>query len=131
MLLRDFPQASSNPTNLVLVYPASVWSDPSPVLDAQHELESSSLFAKVDGPLDPNGSQLSVSEFIRLHDLLGAPKGLPALPPKGANVSITEYETLPRGSPIREQRRAGHPVRGGTLCGGSRFHRRSQCRTGD
>ena len=92
VLARDFPQASSNPTNLVLVYPTSVWSDPSPVLSAQHELQSSPLFKKVNGPLDPNGSQLSTSEFIRLHDLLGAPKALSALPPKGVNISIAEYE---------------------------------------
>jgi putative drug exporter of the RND superfamily len=92
VLARDFPQASSNPTNLVLVYPASVWSDPSPLLSAQRELDQSSLFNKVDGPLDPNGSQLSVAEFVHLHQLLGAPKSLPALPPNGVGISIAQYE---------------------------------------
>ncbi len=92
VLAHDFPQASSNPTNLVLVYPNSVWSDPSPLLAAQRELEQSSLFKKVDGPLDPNGSQLSTAEFVHLHQLLGAPKSLPALPPNGVGISITQYE---------------------------------------
>jgi RND superfamily putative drug exporter len=93
VLARDFPQASANPTNLILVYPASVWTDPSPLLKAQKQLEASPLFTKVDGPLDPNGKQLSTSEFIHLHDLLGAPKALPALPPTGLGLSIAEYET--------------------------------------
>jgi RND superfamily putative drug exporter len=92
VLVRDFPQASANPTNLILVYPASVWVDPSPLLKAQQLLAGSSLFAKVDGPLDPNGSPLTTSEFIHLHDLLGAPKSLPALPPKGVSLSISQYE---------------------------------------
>ena len=93
VLARDFPQASSNPTNLILVYPASVWTDPAPLLEAQQLLQKSPLFTKIDGPLDPNGSQLSTSEFTHLHDLLGAPKSLAALPPKGLNLSIAEYET--------------------------------------
>ena len=93
VLARDFPGASSNPTNLILVLPTSVWTDPAPLLKAQNELQASSLFKKVDGPLDPNGSQLTAAEFIHLHDLLGAPRGLPALPPKGVSLSIAEYET--------------------------------------
>ena len=93
VLARDFPRASANPTNLILVYPTSVWVDPSPLLEAQQLLQKSSLFKKVDGPLDPNGNQLTTSEFVHLHNLLGAPKGLPALPPKGAALSLSQYET--------------------------------------
>jgi putative drug exporter of the RND superfamily len=93
VLARDFPQASSNPTNLVLVYPTSVWTDPSPLLAAQQLLRASPLFTKVDGPLDPNGSQLTTAEFMHLHALLGAPKTLPALPPAGTGLSIAQYET--------------------------------------
>ena len=89
----DFPQASSNPTNLVFTYAGSVWDDPSPLETAQRLLSSSSLFVKVDGPLNPNGGALSASEFTRLHDLLGAPKTLPALPPSGSGISVSEYET--------------------------------------
>jgi RND superfamily putative drug exporter len=92
VLAADFPQASSNPTNLVLVYPNSVWSDPTPLLQAQQLLEKSPLFKKVDGPLDPNGSQLTAQEFVHLHQLLGAPKGLSALPPNGSDISIAQYE---------------------------------------
>jgi RND superfamily putative drug exporter len=89
----DFPQASSNPTNLVFVYPNSIWSDPSPVIAAQQQLQATGLFKKIDGPLDPNGASLTAAEFTHLHDLLGAPKTLAALPPSGIAVPIKEYET--------------------------------------
>ena len=92
MLAADFPQASANPTNLVLVYPSSVWSDPTPLLQAQQLLAKSPLFKKVDGPMDPNGSQLTAAEFVHLHQVLGAPKTLPALPPPGKDISIAQYE---------------------------------------
>jgi RND superfamily putative drug exporter len=92
VLAADFPQASANPTNLVLVYPSSVWSDPTPLLQAQQLLTESPLFKKVDGPLDPNGSQLTGDEFVHLHQVLGAPKTLPALPPPGKDISIAQYE---------------------------------------
>ena len=60
------------------------------------ELACGKSLARTASPcaaLDPNGSQLSTTEFIHLHDLLGAPKSLAALPPKGLNLSIAEYET--------------------------------------
>ncbi len=89
----NFPRASTNPTNLVFQYPNSVWTDPSPLMAAQQQLESSTLFNKVDGPLNPNGGQLTATEFEHLHNLLGAPKALPDLPPSGSGVSFTQYQT--------------------------------------
>jgi RND superfamily putative drug exporter len=89
----NFPKASTNPTNLVFQYANSVWTDPSPLLAAQQQLQSSTLFNKVDGPLNPNGGQLTVAEFQHLHDVLGAPKSLPALPPSGSGVSFSQYQT--------------------------------------
>jgi putative drug exporter of the RND superfamily len=93
VIAKDFPQASSNPTNLVFQYPNSIWTNPAPVLQAQQLLSSSPLFNKVDGPLNPNGASLTESQFTSLHALLGAPRSLPALPPKNAGISLTEYET--------------------------------------
>jgi putative drug exporter of the RND superfamily len=93
VIAKNFPQASSNPTNLVFQLPESAWTSPGPVAHAQALLSSSSLFKKVDGPLNPNGGALTETQFVNLHARLGAPRSLPALPPANSGISLTEYET--------------------------------------
>ena len=87
-----FPRASANPTNLILQYRFSVWDRPAVLQRAGSELAATGLFSKVEGPLDPTGAPLSTSAFRQLHARLGAPKHLPALPPKGSGISVAQYE---------------------------------------
>ena len=54
-LMKYFPQASSNPTNLILRLAAPVWQDPGAVVKAESELQATGLFNALPGPLDPAG----------------------------------------------------------------------------
>ena len=83
LLAKHFPQSSANPTNLILVYPKSVWTDPAVLEKARASLAASGLFTKINGPLSPGGSPIAPAEFERLHVILGNPKLLGPNPPAG------------------------------------------------
>lgn len=85
-LAQHFPQSSSNPANLILAYSSPVWSDPGVVTKAQSDLRSSGRFTDLAGPLNPNGTALTASQFARLYNLLGPPQRLPVIPPSGLRV---------------------------------------------
>jgi RND superfamily putative drug exporter len=85
-----FPHVSTNPTNLVLEYPRSVWDDPSSITKAEASLRASGQFLTIAGPLSPGGAVLSSAELQQLHARFGAPKALPATPPKGVPLGIYE-----------------------------------------
>ncbi|MGD0321093.1 MAG: MMPL family transporter [Acidimicrobiales bacterium] len=91
VLAKHFPEASSNPANLVLRYAAPVWSDPSPLEVAQQALQSSGKFTSLSGPLDPNGTALSPATLAELHARFGAPSSLPQDLPAGAQITSLEY----------------------------------------
>jgi RND superfamily putative drug exporter len=82
--MKYFPEASSNPTNLILKLASPVWRDPSAVVTAAHELQATGLFSSLPGPLDPTGTPISPATYVSLHATLGNPKLLPALPPAGS-----------------------------------------------
>jgi RND superfamily putative drug exporter len=90
LISTHFPRTSSNPTNLVLEYGQSVWTDPSVLVTAEKSLAASGQFLSINGPLSPSGATLTPGEFTALHSRFGAPKSLPAAPPKG--VSLATYE---------------------------------------
>jgi putative drug exporter of the RND superfamily len=75
-LTRDFPQASSNPTNIVLRFSSSVWLNPGVLVNATSRLRASGEFTTLAGPLDPNGSSISPQELQTLHAQLPAPSKL-------------------------------------------------------
>ncbi len=83
LLAAHFPQSSSNPTNLILEYPKSVWQDPAVLERARASLASSGLFTKINGPLSPGGAPIAPAEFEKLHAELGNPKLLGPSPPPG------------------------------------------------
>jgi RND superfamily putative drug exporter len=83
-LMKYFPQASSNPTNLILRLAAPVWQDPATVVKAEKELQATGLFNALPGPLDPAGTPISPAVYSRLHAALGNPLLLPALPAPGS-----------------------------------------------
>ncbi len=91
VLAKHFPDASSNPANLVFRYAAPVWSDPSRLEVAQQALQSSGKFTSLSGPLDPNGTALSPATLAELHARFGAPSSLPQDLPAGAQISSLEY----------------------------------------
>ncbi len=86
LLAAHFPAASSNPTNVLLRFPASVWSDPAPVARAQQRLAAVPQLNSLTGPLDVNGITLTAGQLMALHAALGDPRMLPALPPPGSGL---------------------------------------------
>jgi RND superfamily putative drug exporter len=94
-LMRYFPEASTNPTNLVFKLAAPVWQDPGAVVRAQRELLATHLFSSLPGPLDPAGTSIPPAGYVALHALLGNPALLPTLPAAGspaAKVPALEYD---------------------------------------
>jgi RND superfamily putative drug exporter len=93
-LTNYFPQASSNPTNLVMRFPTSVWDGPSTLEAATDYLHDSGDFTQLAGPLDPNGLALSPSDLLALHRELPPPKVLVdenRLTPVGTSISPALY----------------------------------------
>ncbi len=90
-LKQHFPEASANPTNLLMVLPESAWSDPGRLAQATSLLRATGKFTKLAGPLDPNGTSLSPSELASLHAELGPAAALPAQEPAGSTVPANLY----------------------------------------
>jgi RND superfamily putative drug exporter len=86
LLAAHFPPASSNPTLLLLRFPAPVWRDPARVARAEQRLAASPQFTSLTGPLDVNGVTLTPAQLIALHATLGDPGALPAEPLPGSAV---------------------------------------------
>jgi RND superfamily putative drug exporter len=87
LLAAHFPAASSNPTVILLRFPAPVWRDPGPAARAEQSLAASPLFANLGGPLEVNGVALAPGQLTALHARLGDPRALPAQPRPGAGVT--------------------------------------------
>ncbi len=68
----NFPQASANPTNVVMRFPHSVWSDPAPLDVATNGLRQTGKFTSIAGPLNPNGKPISGIELDQIHRELHA-----------------------------------------------------------
>ena len=83
-LAKYFPQASSNPTNLILKLATPVWQDPAAVVSAEDQLHATGLFTSLSGPFDPAGAPIPPATYARLHATLGDPKLLAPVPPAGS-----------------------------------------------
>jgi len=94
-----FPQASANPTNVVMRFPTSVWADPEPLAVATAGLRETGAFSTITGPLNPNGATLTPAELTSLYDRLhpyGSAQELvtrPLNPPAGSEISLADYVT--------------------------------------
>jgi RND superfamily putative drug exporter len=86
LLAAHFPAATSNPTNVLLRFPAPVWSDPVPATRAEQRLAAIPAFGSLTGPLDVNGITLTPAQLAALHATHGNPSALPAQPPPGSHV---------------------------------------------
>jgi len=91
LLAVHFPAASSNPTDVLLRFPASVWLDPAPLARAERRLAAVPQFASLTGPLDVNGITLSPGLLTTLHTRFGTPGALPALPPAGSRLPAASW----------------------------------------
>src|SRR5262249_22929431 len=81
LLAAHFPAASSNPTIVLLRFPAPVWSDPAPVARAEQRLAAVPQFSSLAGPLDVNGITVAPAPLMAPHATLGDPRALPPPPP--------------------------------------------------
>ena len=62
-----FPQASANPTSVVMHFPASVWDHPQQLAAATDGLRRTGEFATVTGPLNSNGSLVTPEQLESLY----------------------------------------------------------------
>ena len=90
-LTKHFPEASENPTNLIMVLPQSAWSDPDRLAKATRLLRATRDFTKLTGPLDPNGTTITPAELVSLHNQLGPAITLSTAEPAGTAVPIALY----------------------------------------
>jgi putative drug exporter of the RND superfamily len=91
ILTRYFPQSSSNPTNLLFVYPQPIWGSLSRIESATSSLETSGEFSQLSGPLDPNGYRFTPQQLSQLHATLGNPLDLSPVEPPNLDVSPAAY----------------------------------------
>jgi RND superfamily putative drug exporter len=75
-LTRYFPQASANPTNIVMRFGTSVWQDPAALVKVTAGLRDTGDFTQLAGPLDPDGSAVTTEELQTLHAELPPAKEL-------------------------------------------------------
>ena len=95
LLTKHFPQSSANPTNLVYRLSQPVWDNPGPIKAATSQLQASSLFTGVTGPLNPAGVALTETRYQQLHSALsglGNAASLPSAPPANITVPVQDYE---------------------------------------
>ena len=92
ILSAHFPDTSANPTNIIYKLRQPAWNDLPALETARNQLAASGLFTGVTGPLNPNGGVLTPAQLTALHDRLGAPQLLPAVPPAGSNIPPAVYQ---------------------------------------
>jgi RND superfamily putative drug exporter len=93
-----FPQASANPTDVVMTFRSSVWSDPRGLGVATKRLGDSGFFSTMSGPLNPAGATMTPSELGDLYRLVrpyGTAQALlkrPLAPPAGSSITRAQYD---------------------------------------
>jgi len=98
-LTAHFPQASSDPTSVVMHFPTSVWEHADQLAAATEGLGRSGDFRTITGPLNPNGTVLSPGQleslYVRVHPY-GSARDLvtrPLVTPAGSGISLADYVT--------------------------------------
>ena len=94
-----FPQASANPTSIVMHFRASVWDHPRQLAAATDGLRRTGEFATITGPLNSNGSLVTPEQLESLHARIrpyGSAQELvmrPLEPPAGSGITVSDYVT--------------------------------------
>jgi RND superfamily putative drug exporter len=91
LLAAHFPAASSNPTLVLLRFPAPVWGDLARVARAERRLAAVPQFGSLTGPLDVNGITFTSGRLAALHATFGDPRALPAQPPPGRGLPAATW----------------------------------------
>jgi RND superfamily putative drug exporter len=91
LIAAHFPSSNTDRSAVLLVFPTSVWDDPSVLAGAQSGIAGLSDFSGVVGPLNPNGIPLTTDQLTQLHSTLGPAQLLPPLP-AGSSVPPQVYE---------------------------------------
>jgi putative drug exporter of the RND superfamily len=91
LIAAHFPAAASNPTLVLLRFPAPVWRDPAPVARAERRLAAVPQLSSLTGPLDVNGATLTPAQLTKLHATLGDPAALAAQPPPGTAAGAEQW----------------------------------------
>jgi RND superfamily putative drug exporter len=91
-LAAHFPAANSSPESLLLRFATPIWGHPESVSMAEDQLGNASNPRSVSGPLNPNGTTLSLDELVSLHAQLGPAATLPATPPPSTSVTVSTYQ---------------------------------------
>ncbi|HLW02945.1 MAG TPA: MMPL family transporter [Ktedonobacterales bacterium] len=91
VIAAHYPSTNQNPTEMLFQFPASVWDDPTRLATVEQGLENVSTIRTVLGPLNPNGVPLTVTQLMQLHQQLGNPQALPAVPPPTISIAPQEY----------------------------------------
>ncbi len=90
-LTAHFPRTSSNPTSLVFRFPRSVYAHSSGLATLQGDLSRAPELSALIGPLDPNGTPLSLGQLTSLHATLGPARALPPEEPPALSVPVAAY----------------------------------------
>jgi RND superfamily putative drug exporter len=86
-----YPNTNQNPAEVLVQFPQSVWNTLNSLATAEQGLKNISGIRMVLGPLNPNGTPLTVTQLAQLHEQLGPPQALPAVPPPNTSISPQEY----------------------------------------
>ncbi|NWJ97811.1 MAG: MMPL family transporter [Chloroflexi bacterium] len=86
-----YPPAIVNPTTVLLQFPGSVWNDLGKVQEAEQAFEKANVFRSVSGPLNPNGTPITVAQLQTLYAQLGMPHTLAATPPASSPIPAQTY----------------------------------------
>ena len=86
-----FSSATRSPESLLLRFPTSIWDHPQGIAQAQNLLSHTADLRSLAGPLDPNGTVLTVDQLVSLHTELGPARALPPSPANGS-VPVALYE---------------------------------------
>ena len=92
VLAAHFPAAEIDPTNVLFALPVPVWRFADVLVEGQQALARDPQFKAAAGPLDPNGTSITTSQLVTLHQALGPADKLSVIPPTGTRVSGQEYE---------------------------------------
>jgi RND superfamily putative drug exporter len=90
-LTAHFPASNRNPEDLLLRFATPIWDHADGVAVADQLLNSAGVFHSVSGPLDPNGTHISLDQLVSLRARLGPPSALPPSPPAGVVAAPATY----------------------------------------
>ena len=76
LLTRHFPQTAANPTVIVLRLRQPAWAAAASVAAAGRQLAADPVFTSVSGPLNANGTPLTVAKYAALYATYGSPRAM-------------------------------------------------------